>query len=1158
MTAGSKTRHDDGWQADQVRDVTGGVTGGLVTLDGVEHYRIDGVEEMAPFLMTVVSDTDLWMFVSSTGALTAGRVDADHALFPYETDDRIHRNAGITGPVTLIARTIDGTRELWQPFAPVAAHGCRRSIAKSVLGNRLVFEEHRPAWGLTFRTVWEPSDAHGWVRTAELRRDTDTETDADALADVEYEVLDGLLDVVPAGVDAFTGQIRSNLVNAYKRSEVGPAESAAVYSLESLLSDRAEPMEALTATVVWSSGLAGADLLLDAAAVDDMLDGRPSSRAPLVTGRPGAHLRRGTVRVSPTVPASWTVVADTGLDHGAVAAAVRTAAAGDAVERVAEDVARGSERLRALLRDADGFQHTGDAVADAHHLSNVLFNCMRGGVFPFGNEVPVGDLAEFVADRNREVADRHRGWFDRLGEWSDTSAVRAEALATGDPDLVRLVLEYLPLTFSRRHGDPSRPWNRFSINVRDDHGEALLSYEGNWRDIFQNWEALLQSYPAWFVDIVAKFLNATTIEGYNPYRISRDGIDWEVPDPDDPWSHIGYWGDHQIVYLMRLLEMWDRYEPGAIAAWLDRGDFVFADVPYRLADHDAMVADPRDTIAYDEEHASAIAARVDRIGADGRLLVSADGTLLHAGMLEKLVVPALAKLTNFVPDGGIWLNTQRPEWNDANNALAGPGLSMVTLYHLRRYLGLLGSIVAAMPGERVTMTGSVAEWLADIRRILADHAAGPVDDVERRAVVELLGRAGEAHRRRVRSWRVSGAGSDVVAGAERVEVALADLRDLSAVACTHLDAAIDAGRRSDGLFHSYNRISFPTGDTARVDHLGPMLEGQVAVLSSGALDAEQQLAVVDALFASGMHRADLDTFLLYPPAERRPFLDRNVFPAEAAGRLRGLDGAVLDAVVTAGDDGRLHFRPEMVNARAVEAALDRVGAAGPERAVVAEAYEEVFDHRSFTGRSGSMYGYEGIGSVYWHMVAKLLLAVQETYWDAVGRGDDESTVAAVAAAYRRLRAGLGYRRTPEEFGAIPTDCYSHTPAHAGAQQPGMTGQVKEEVLTRFGELGFHVADGRLLLAPGLIPAAEVLPPGSDGEWGTAESSVCAVPMIIETGTDDAVVLELADGTVETHDGLELGPERSGDVFARTGAIASVRWIVGDTTASAWRTRSSSR
>jgi hypothetical protein len=35
------------------------------------------------------------------------------------------------------------------------------------------------------------------------------------------------------------------------------------------------------------------------------------------------------------------------------------------------------------------------------------------------------------------------------------------------------------------------------------------------------------------------------------------------------------------------------------------------------------------------------------------------------------------------------MNTQRPEWNDANNALAGYGLSMVTLYQLERYLSFV-------------------------------------------------------------------------------------------------------------------------------------------------------------------------------------------------------------------------------------------------------------------------------------------------------------------------------------------------------------------------------------------------------------------------------------------------------------------------------------
>ena len=72
-------------------------------------------------------------------------------------------------------------------------------------------------------------------------------------------------------------------------------------------------------------------------------------------------------------------------------------------------------------------------------------------------------------------------------------------------------------------------------------------------------------------------------------------------------------------------------------------------------------------------------------------------------MMEKLLVSILAKLANFVPGGGIWMNTQRPEWNDANNALVGGGLSVVTLCYLRRELAFLRGIVkdAAPVAEEV-------------------------------------------------------------------------------------------------------------------------------------------------------------------------------------------------------------------------------------------------------------------------------------------------------------------------------------------------------------------------------------------------------------------------------------------------------------------------
>ena len=113
-----------------------------------------------------------------------------------------------------------------------------------------------------------------------------------------------------------------------------------------------------------------------------------------------------------------------------------------------------------------------------------------------------------------------------------------------------MVYDYLPLTFSRRHGDPSRPWNKFSIETRKEDGSKNLDYQGNWRDIFQNWEALAVTYPGYINSMISKFLNASTMDGYNPYRIMREGIDWEVIEPNDPWSYIGYWGDHQIIYLL--------------------------------------------------------------------------------------------------------------------------------------------------------------------------------------------------------------------------------------------------------------------------------------------------------------------------------------------------------------------------------------------------------------------------------------------------------------------------------------------------------------------------------------------------------------------------------------------------------------------------------
>ena len=62
-----------------------------------------------------------------------------------------------------------------------------------------------------------------------------------------------------------------------------------------------------------------------------------------------------------------------------------------------------------------------------------------------------------------------------------------------------------------------------------------------------------------------------------------------------------------------------------------------------------------------------------------------------------------------------------------------------------------------------------------------------------------------------------------------------------------------------------------------------------------------------------------------------------------------------------------------------------------DRHAVMDIWESVFHHSSFTGRSGSMFSFEGLGCIYWHMNAKLLVAVQESLNRAIVSGAEDLT-----------------------------------------------------------------------------------------------------------------------------------------------------------------------
>ena len=1119
------------------------VEGDHVTIGGELFYRIGNYDAMPPFLMTVVSSSDHWLFISSTGGLTAGRRNADHALFPYGTDDLLHRAAEHVGGKTLLRVTVGraGRVALWEPLSGryQGLYRTTRNLYKSVYGNKLIFEEINHGLGLSFSATWMTSDRFGIVRRARLENLSSQ--------DVEIEVLDGIQDVCPPSVTRVFEMQFSTLVDGYKESELEKASGLGLFRLSSVPTDRSEPSEALAATTVWAEGLAAPRHLLSSTQVDHFRQGGNVHEEVLVRGIAGSYFVNENLSLARGAHQEWTLVADVDQDRAGVAELLRLLhSAPEARRQLDEDVERGTRGLVKTVASADGLQLTGDDLNTWRHFSNALFNVMRGGVPDRAFAISGPDFGSFVAQASALVAERHTGFLDQLPSTLPHSVLVERAREQGDVDLERLAHEYLPLTFSRRHGDPSRPWNIFSIEVKKPDGGRNLDYQGNWRDIFQNWEALALSFPGYVESMIFKFMDASTADGYNPYRVTRAGFDWEVLNPDEPWSYIGYWGDHQVVYLLRLIEISARYHPGALARLFTHRVFTYAHVPYRLRSYSAMLEDPKNTIDFDAELDAAIRGRAAAIGADGKALPGAEGTPYHANLMEKLLVLVLARLFSYIPEAGLWMNTQRPEWNDANNALVGNGVSMVTLCYLRRFLAMWDGLGRDSRLVEFEVSTDVATAFGSVMGTLTKFEPGPgapVSDRDRKAVLDELGAAGTYYRAAVYS---SGLSED------RATLTATELHSFCQVALRHIDHSIAANRRPDGLYHAYNLMEL-TDEGIAVQRLYEMLEGQVAVLSSGALSAERSLRLLDALRASKLYRADQLSYLLYPDRTLPGFFGKNNIPAAALA-----ESPTLQAMVLAGDqrivaqdvDGVAHFNTAFRNSRLLRQALAGLDVPGSEIRHIAALYEEVFNHRSFTGRSGTFYKYEGLGCIYWHMVSKLLVAAQEVLDGAARSGADSGVVDRLRLHYEAIREGIGTHKTPDVYGAVPTDPYSHTPGFAGVQQPGMTGQVKEDIITRLGEMGVVVENGRLGFRTHLFARGELVDQpktfhfldadDNDGELelapGTLAFTICQVPVVVHRDGPARLEATRADGSRPVFAHLTLDAGTSAEVFERSGSV----------------------
>ena len=188
------------------------------------------------------------------------------------------------------------------------------------------------------------------------------------------------------------------------------------------------------------------------------------------------------------------------------------------------------------------------------------------------------------------------------------------------------------------------------------------------------------------------------------------------------------------------------------------------------------------------------------------------------------------------------------------------------------------------------------------------------------------------------------------------------------------------------------------------------------------------------------------------------------------------------------------------------------------------------------------------------MVSKLLLATQEIFFRAVSTKEKPSIIENIGILYYKIRSGLSSEKTPEKYGAFPYDPYSHTPYKRVAQQPGMTGQVKEEIITRMGEFGCKVKNQKLVFNPKLLKKSEFLKERSTFSYVDIDGIICKEELMPNqlgftycqvliiyqlTNEESRILIQYKNKKTKAIKSIEAPENDSNDIFNRSGNIQKI-------------------
>ncbi|MDO5152149.1 MAG: hypothetical protein Q4D50_02180 [Eubacteriales bacterium] len=314
--------------------------------------------------------------------------------------------------------------------------------------------------------------------------------------------------------------------------------------------------------------------------------------------------------------------------------------------------------------------------------------------------------------------------------------------------------------YSRKHGDPEREYNYFSLGR-----EYYAQGNGNFRDVNQNRRCDVLFAPEVGAENIHTFFDLIQSDGYNPlvvtpstYTLPKDALPeflaeapqgaqllsgsftpgqvamaaedwgWSAQDAQAFTAEVvcaaysepnadfteGYWCDHW-TYNLDLIESYLAVYPE------NREQLLFDDCRYRYYETRVLV-NPRVKRYHQTENGLRQYHALDEGAktAARKWMHTAGGVQARSTLMEKLILLCTLKTATLDPAGmGVEMEGGKPGWYDALNGLPGLlGSSMAESCELARLLSFTAEALEHRDGD-LTLYAEVSRLLADVDEILA-------------------------------------------------------------------------------------------------------------------------------------------------------------------------------------------------------------------------------------------------------------------------------------------------------------------------------------------------------------------------------------------------------------------------------------------------------